>query len=298
VQARRAVEAARAADEKVSLGIALMIVDVATLALEGPGDGRHLKEALAIFEALGDLRRQATVRTNLGLLAAHAGRWNDAVEWMQSSHALYERSGDATSGAYAGINIGEILVNQRRYEEAYAALTGAMRVMRASAIGEMVAMIEIQLGRILIARGELTRAEALLEHTVAELTRLGKHTAALEASVVLADARLQEGRPSDALALIDAATNAAGRDGELMKSKAAWIRGRALAALGNTSEARRAFDLGIEAATQQHLPYEEALLRAARSELDRASAQSADGEDLEVASSIFERLGVRLPANA
>jgi class 3 adenylate cyclase/tetratricopeptide (TPR) repeat protein len=297
-QAQRAVEAARAADEKVSLGIALMIIDVATLALEGPGDGRHLKEALAIFEALGDLRRQATVRTNLGLLAAHAGRWNDAVEWMQSSHALYERSGDATSGAYAGINIGEILVNQRRFDEAYATLTAAMRVMRASAIGEMVAMIEIQLGRILIARGELTRAEALLEHTVTELTRLGKTTAALEASVVLADARLHDGRAADAIALVDEASRAAGKDGELMKSKVALIRGRALATLGEAIDARKAFDVGIEAAKQQHLPYEEALLRAARSDLDLASTHSPDTEDLQLASSIFERLGVRLPANA
>ena len=77
-RAQVAVAEARSADERLSLGRALIVLDLARTALEGPGDGAYLKEALEIFEAMGDLRMQANVRANLGFLNAHACRWDEA----------------------------------------------------------------------------------------------------------------------------------------------------------------------------------------------------------------------------
>ena len=87
-RAQVAVAEARSADERVSLGRALIVLDLARTALEGPGDGAYLKEALEIFEAIGDLRMQANVRANLGFLNAHACRWDEAVEWLRSGREL------------------------------------------------------------------------------------------------------------------------------------------------------------------------------------------------------------------
>ena len=297
-QARVAVDAARRADEKRSLGTALMVHDLAQLAFEGPGDGRCLKEALDLFEALHDIRRQATARANLGFLHAHAGRWNEAVEWLDSSRALYERCGDDVGGAYAGINVGEILVNQRRFDEAEAILNQALRVVRASHFSEVVASIQIQLGRILVARGAIREAHDLLGGTLAEFKRLGKSIFALETAIVLADAWLCEGRAADTLSLIDRASKAAGKDGQLLRPKTAWVRGRALVALARFDEANRELESGTEAAARHGLPYEEALLRTARSDAHRAQGRTPDAEGMAVASRIFERLGVRVRAES
>ena len=215
-RAEAAVAEARSADEPLSLGRALIVLDLAHTALEGPGDGAYLKEALAIFEAIGDLRMQANTRANLGFLNAHACRWDEAVEWLRSGRELDLRTGDSVGGAYAGLNIGEILVNQRRFGEAESLLQEARRAMQAAEFDEGVAVIDIQLARILIERAQFAAAEAAMSRTAAEFTRLQKHAFALEASVVLAEARLGQANAAAALDVLDRAAQAAGSDANLI----------------------------------------------------------------------------------
>ena len=62
-----------------ALARALMVRELAELELTGPGDGRHLLEALALLVEQRDLPREAQARGNLGFLAAYAGRWDEAV---------------------------------------------------------------------------------------------------------------------------------------------------------------------------------------------------------------------------
>jgi len=287
-QAKLAIQLARAAGDKLSLGRALIVLEMSHLSLEGPGSGSHLKEALALFEDLGDVRMQANVRNNLGVVNAMACRWDEAIEWWKSGREFNLRSGDAVGAAYSGMNTGETLVNQRRFDEAEVPLSDARRVMLASGFREGVAIIEIQIGRTLIERGALQDADELLQRVVDEFKRIGKKFYVLEATVFLAHGRLTAGDPMSALLLLDAAEVAAGNDALIMRPKTAWVRGRILAALGRTDDARRELDAGLESARAQRLLDYEALILRARGELAGGSST-----DLAAADQIMIDLGVR-----
>jgi len=287
-QARQALEHARAAGEELSLGRALIVLELAQITLDGPGSGAHLKEALAIFERRGDILMQATVRNNLGFLNAVACRWDEAIGWLESGQELFLRSGDAVGAALSGLNIGEILINQRRYEEAEAALNNALRAMRACEFAEGINILEIHLARIRIERGALAEGDARLERVLDEFVRVGKWIYVLEIAVIRADGRLRAGDPAAALVLLDEAQTLARKDAELLRAKTAWVRGRALTALGRHKNALWEIDAGLVAARAQRLLFEEALLLAARAEVD--AAYTDDGRR---AREIFAGLGVR-----
>ena len=86
----------------------------------------------------------------------------------------------------------------------------------------------------------------------------------VEVAVIRADGRLRAGDPAAALALLDQAQALAGKDAELLRPKTAWVRGRALTALGRGNDARAEIDVGLDAARAQQLLFEEALLLASR----------------------------------
>jgi tetratricopeptide (TPR) repeat protein len=288
-QARQALEHARAAGEELSLGRALIVVELAQITLDGPGNGAHLQEALAIFERRSDLLMQATVRNNLGFLNAVACRWHEAISWLESGQELFLRSGDAVGAALSGLNIGEILINQRRYDDAEAALNDALRAMRACEFAEGINILEIHLARIRIERGALADGDARLERVLEEFVRVGKWIYVLEVAVIRADGRLRAGDPAGALALLDEAQALARKDAELLRAKTAWVRGRALTSLGRRNTALSEIDTGLVAARAQRLLFEEALLLNARAEVDPAHAGDARRAD-----EILTGLGVHM----
>jgi tetratricopeptide (TPR) repeat protein len=260
--------------------------------LEGPGDGEYLKEALTIFERLGDLRRQAAVCANLGFVCAYAGRWNEGVKWLTSARDQYTYIGDVVRAADPALNLGEMLVKQRRYDEAEPVLRDAIRVLRAAHFTEGVNRAEIQLSRILIERGMLAEAESMLERVQREFVQAGQPVAALEAAVMRAAALLRAARAADALTLLDEAMKRAGRDAQLLLPLVATERGPILAALGRTGEAVDVVADGIAAAEEQGLPYEKALLQLIKGELASFGGTSAEPAELRAAKSTLDALGV------
>jgi tetratricopeptide (TPR) repeat protein len=294
-RAERALVQARAAAEGLSIGRALVVLDLADLAIDGPGDGSRLVEALEIFRERGDIRLEAAVRANLGFVHAHACRWEEAVAWLASARDLDGRSGDVVGSAYSGINIGEILINQNRLDEAQATLNDALRVVRAAEFGEGVAIVEIQLGRILVERGRCTEAYAMLARACIEFERIGNLTFLVDATVVQADAQLRSGQPDAAWSLLDRVVARAASETITMRPKVAWIRGRILSALGNVDEALVEFRVGLDAAVAQRLRYYEARIREARHAALVAGGCAPLADDLALAYEIYAALGVRAP---
>jgi hypothetical protein len=291
-QAQRAAAEARSAGERSSLGAALMIRELASLMAEGPGTGGYLEEALAIFEELGDLRMQASVKANLGFICAVAGRWQQGTAWFDAARDTFSRIGDIVRSTDPALNLGEMLVKQRRYEEAEPVLRDAIRVLRAAHFVEGMNRGEIQLARILIERGEVAQAEQMLARVQNEFGAAGQPLAALEAACIRAFGRLRAGAAAEALALLDDARSAAGPDANLLLPAVACERARILGRLGRLEEARADISAGLEAARSQGLPYEEAMLLqvdaeiAAKAGIDAGSAAAA-------AQQILNSLGVR-----
>jgi tetratricopeptide (TPR) repeat protein/class 3 adenylate cyclase len=285
---------ARAAGEQAALGRALIVRELASLALEGPGDGRFLVEALQIFESLGDLPLQAEVHVNQGFRCAYAGQWRDAVTWLRSARDLYLRTGNAMGAAFPGFNLGEMLVKQRRYEEAEQALQKALRTFRATGFTEGIASAQAQRARILLARGDLAGAEATLDEVLAAFTQAGQPLVALEVQAIMTEVRLRQGDPDRGLTELDRAIAASGRDADLVRASFAAPRAKVLAALKQYREAEAELAAGLAAARQRRQPYEEAMLLRARSDLAEA-LQIADDADADARlRSILLQLDIRM----
>jgi ATP/maltotriose-dependent transcriptional regulator MalT len=186
-----------------------------------------------------------------------------------------------------------MLVRRGQLDEAMPILRDVVRVMRASGFSDGAAYAEAQIGRLLVQRGSLGAAVNLLERVIAELRQLGKATSALEAACVQAEAMALLGRGEEALQLVEASAKAAGNNARSFAPQIAAARVQALASLGRVEEARQAINLGLASAREYGLPYEEALLLAARAEMDRRQGKGPDASDIATLDRILASLGVR-----
>jgi tetratricopeptide (TPR) repeat protein len=269
-----------------------MTADTAQLALGGSASERML-EALSLFQELGDLGNEARVRGNLGCGAYLEGHWDEALDWFEGYRESAVKAGNALDAAIAGSNIGEMLVRRGQLDEALPMLKDVIRVARASGFADGAATAELQLGRLMLQRGAYQDADELMGRVGSELRQLGKATSALEAACVQAQAWAFLGRAEDALNLVDQAAQAAGSNARMYAPQIAEARVQALAALGRLAEARLAADEGLAAARKYGLPYEEALMLAARTELDRRNEKGPDESDVTALERILTSLGVK-----
>ncbi|MEJ2088629.1 MAG: tetratricopeptide repeat protein, partial [Gammaproteobacteria bacterium] len=207
--------AAKEAHDEASLARALMVIGDASVLIEGPGEGTEIREALAIYEKLGDLRLQACAMDSLGFGCAYAGRWEEAVSWLQSARDGYRRSGDEVSAAYMDMNLGIMRVNQNRIDEAELILTGCIRVMRSGEFEHGVASAETHLARVRTAQGAFDDAIAILNNVVDYFDGVGQTLQKLEALSYLAIALTDAGKAEDALSLLNQAERASPREWDL-----------------------------------------------------------------------------------
>jgi len=289
--AQDALPEARTAGNPAALAETLVTSGSAQQAL-GEGDSGHMLEALAIYEEIGDLSSEANVRGNLGCAEFLAGRWNEALDWFDTHRETCLRAGNVAGAATAASNVGEIMVKRRQFDAAEPILNNAVRVMRASGFHDGAAYAEIQLARILVARGQFDAADLMMKRVAAEFTKIGQPLSALEAVMVRALAKIGMGDAASALDLLDRAAEAIGEDARLFESQIAEVRARILAALERVADAQRAIRNGLRSARDYGLPYEEAMLLAARVDLARLTASEPDPGDAEVYRKLAGDLGI------
>jgi predicted ATPase/class 3 adenylate cyclase len=289
--AEQAVEDARNVQDQAALAEALVAAGSAHEAL-GTTDPEQMLEALEIYQELGDLSSEAMVRGNLGCSAFLAGRWDEALSWFKGHEQTCLRAGNVVGAATATSNIGEILVKRGRIDEAEPMLKDAIRVMRASGFTDGAAYAEIQFARILIQRNDIHTAITLLERVRRDFDQLGQAASSLEAALVQALAMLRAGRAGQALDVLSASAAAAGVDAQLFEPQVAEVRARALVAIGRIQEAENVIEKGLTAAREFGLPYEEAMLLLARTEIARSADAETGRSDFEASKRILGDLGV------
>ncbi len=264
--AQRAVASARVEDDWYTLIRALSAVDFADQQLGRPGVGAHTREALAIAIEHGDAPQESVARANLGVLAFYAGRWGEAVEWLTTSSRVALEAGNDFGAAETDLTYADILIHQGHLDQARDVLRHASRVLRASGIEDFAAHARVLEARIHLARGELDDAAQEAGAAVDAYREMGFAVDALEASIVLAEVHLETGQPVRALAVLDEALAAAPGEAAPLEARIQLVRGRALLALDRLEEAGEALVAGLDAAQEQDLPYEKALLLRARSQ--------------------------------
>jgi class 3 adenylate cyclase/tetratricopeptide (TPR) repeat protein len=276
--AAKAVSGARGAEDPETLVQALMAIDYADALLGRPVDGAHTREALDLCVAHGFRPRESVARANLGGYAFYAGRWSEAVEWFASSREAAVAAGNAFGAAETDLSLSEILIHQGRAREAEPLLVDAVRVLGVSGMDFARAYGEMLLANVFCDVGELDRAYLLASRVADEFASMGHYVSALEASLVLARVATQEGRPAEALLILEAAEAATKGDSVALLPRTSLARALALQALGRSDEAAAEVATGLNAARDMALPYEEALLLLARADISATADALAEAE--------------------
>ena len=116
--ARPAIEAAKTSADRKALADALMLQDWALLDLGRIDEAVHSREALEIYESIGDLHGAASASNMLGVVAYFQGRWDEAVADYERMASAKERLGDSVHAATGHMNVGEVRSDQGRIDEA------------------------------------------------------------------------------------------------------------------------------------------------------------------------------------
>ena len=252
------------------------------------------RQALKLYQELGDLVGQNDMNNNLGVLAYFDGHWDDALGYYQQSRDGAERVGNIVDVGFAQTNIGELLVNQRRFDEAQDRLTDAARVLRSTGELSMATFAELQMARILKERGELDRAEAMLRDVESESDANGFTANMFEARLHLADCSIRAGDYEGALEQLEDAISEAGEEAAMFGSTEARLRALALAGVGHAEEAIAILEAGVATARDRGQPYDEALMLGAVAETIERDFPKVAGESRVEAERIMRTLGVRV----
>jgi tetratricopeptide (TPR) repeat protein len=278
------------------------------------GAADALTGALQAFQDLGELQSAADAQGNLGLTHAMGGRWSEAFEAYRASLVLSEALGNALGAALARHNMADALQMGADAEERAAALSAdaaertearvkaqgdlararalmdeALPILREAGAASLTCAATHTLGKILLSDGRPREALALLEPVRDEATRLRSWQTSVLATATLAEARLQLGDWPGAL-----------REARL----AADELSRAFSGLAEADLARAraltpdVFDIGVSAAVQTKSVDDLAwFLEAGRaSALLRGLGGRAAALRATVPQPLMERLGTRTRA--
>ena len=294
---QHACEAAIAAAESVgardALAQALQLLDAADVA-RGRFDSEPWAErSLAIWEELGELRRQAMVLNQLGIRAYFEGRWVDALAYYRRAAQTFDRVGDQWSAAIAACNVGEILSDQGHYAESDAMVRPALRVLQASGALSETAFALSVLGRTAARDGRLVEARDLLDVAKAGYVRAGERGEELSTDVRIAECLVLAGENAAAETLADyLAAQVAGRGMAAETAALDRLRGYLLAQRGQPGPAADAFQASLASARERSALYDQALSLDALIRLAGHVGRPADQAQTAARDALFERLGV------
>lgn len=191
---RAAIVAAEAAQERKALAQAYYVLDWAYMDLGRGAEAASLPLALAIYEELGDVPHQATVRELMGAFAYYEGRWEEAVALYGRARDDFETVGASVLRAADTFNIGEIRCDQGRLEEAEPLVQEALRVWRAASWPSMVATATRQLGTVAVRSGRLEQAARLFDEARAVFAEIGAQHELVDTDGRIAECLLLQGR--------------------------------------------------------------------------------------------------------
>ena len=290
---RRAIDAAEASGAREALAQAFYMLDWAYAALGRFEEAVYSQRALAIYEELGDLERQALILNNLGVLAHRQGRWGEAIDLYERAQQAWEKAGDRWSASFAVVNRAEVLLDQGRLGEAEPLLKESLRIARASRSGSRIADAAGYYGRLLARLGRFDEAEALLAEAHGQHERDGEREEVLETEARIAESLVFRGAAADALDRVETTlARAKTFDGIfVLVPTLQRVRGLALMQLGRLEEARQAFAESLDRARLDSADYDAALALDSLVALRRLAGEATRKIERE-RDAVYRQLGV------
>jgi two-component system response regulator PilR (NtrC family) len=218
-------------------------VEGLTLMRLGRGDEglEALETARVLYRQVGDKVGEADTRVALGIQAKNRCAWEIAAEHLQGALQLYLASGAWARTAHVALNLGIVQMKSGQLTEASRSLALALRRSRRTAEPVLRARIHLAILLLYRRRGELTKACHAARRAAELLDGVPSPREAALLDEFRADLELEEGRPGEALALLDRALERAkpvARDGdvvcEVLRRKA-----EVFLELGRVAEARQ-----------------------------------------------------------
>jgi class 3 adenylate cyclase/tetratricopeptide (TPR) repeat protein len=273
--ATEASDEATRASHRSGLAHALLLRHVVSVYLGDPSD-ELARQALAIFEELGDLVGQGNVLNNLGIGAYYLGTWVEALEYYEGSREARIRSGDVIGAATEENNIAEILSDQGHLDDARSLFESARGTWLAAGYRVGAALATSNLGRLEARAGDASGGRRLLVEALEEFRTIRSPVFIAETQLRLAESEVLEGDfPSAVASLQELLLRIRGRSG-LEQTEVATLRllGTATGLLdlleGRGSAATAAggpLEVAVNRSTSLEAPYELALALATRAAL-------------------------------
>jgi class 3 adenylate cyclase/tetratricopeptide (TPR) repeat protein len=291
--ARQAIPEAKRGRARDALAEAYKILDLALWESGRLDRATHGELALAIYAELNDLRNQALVLNNMGLIAHDRSNWEESSALYQRGLAIADRIGDRSLGALMKFNLTEILIDRGLLDDAEPVIREVIRLWRAAGAETDVAEANRELARLLSRRGHFDEARSLLDATRAYHAHEGIAAEVLRTDVRRSELLLLEGRSEEALGVLAAAAREAVTTdgGAVVETSLIRLQGCALLQLGRIDAARDALGRALRRARAHDERLEEALSLDALIHLDARSAVVRP-ELVEARAAAFRDLGI------
>ena len=285
---RPAIEAAKTSADRKALADGLMLHDATLLDLGRVDEAVHSREALEIYESLGDLHGAASASNTLGMVAYFQGRWDEAVEGYERFASTKERLGDSVHAATGHMNVGEVRSDQGRLEEAVERFRRARRAYLAAGDTLGVAYCLAYLGRADARAGRFDDAAARLAEARVSFASLRAEREVAQTDAWIAECALLSGRWQEAASSAERLLAAQG--GEQDAALLHRVLGETLAREGRSGDARATFDEALRLAVDEGAELEQVLSLSAIARLWPDEPDAVVTAD--AATKLGERLGV------
>lgn len=210
----------------------------------------HLTRARALREALGDRAALGRVLNTLGATHYQLGHYEQALDAFVPALALRRESGDRRGVALVLANIGKTYQDWGQLARAHAVLEEAVAIGDSLGDGFVQGYARHTLGVVLSDLGEYGRARELFTQSLAHYatrTAGDSTTGWTLNTVALAQLAIREGRPQEAVGMLEAVLALAERAGSVRgQARALLYLGRAHRLLGDGARAEEALARSLE----------------------------------------------------
>ncbi len=238
VWARRAEADARGSGDLAALAEALQAILSAQAMLGDASHAASAREAIDVYERLGDRAGQSRAVNNLAMLAWLDGRGVEALEMFGEAQRLATDAGDAVKAAAAEYNVGDVLLRMGRLDEARVLFSELIPVLRSVGLEEYEATPHPPRGPAQALSRRPAPGAGVRPRARPRVAGLGDPAEVLETDAALAWTALETGQAERAADLAgDAARRAESLDVVQVLPWLLRLRGAALADLGQRAAA-------------------------------------------------------------
>jgi class 3 adenylate cyclase/tetratricopeptide (TPR) repeat protein len=268
--AQQAAAEAEAADDPEALGEAYFVLGWAHGELGTDGAEALMQQSLDAYRRAGNLVRQASLLSDLGVLCQLPCRWDEALSYYERARVAATRIGSNGTAAIARFNASEIHTERGEWSEAERQLVELLSFFKATEYHYMMGACHALLARVALRTGRIDEALSRLDEAKGQYRLAGADAELPSLDAWIAECRLARGDADGALELVNALAGASGDSGVArILPQLQRIEGHARIVQGDLWSARDALEASLAGARERNNRFEATLAMLSLIALDR-----------------------------